>query len=316
MKSKTAVINNGLVHYQKKSFWRRFLNDYQLTLMLLPGLAYFIIFKYLPIYGIRIAFTNYKGGAMTNAKFVGFKWFIQFFNSYFFPRLLGNTLRISLLTLLFSFPVPIIFALLLNEVKCAPYKKVVQTVSYLPHFISTVVVISILRLALSTQSGVVNVLLMRSGRPQIDFFNESKWFLPMYIGTDVWQTFGWNSIIYFAALSNVDLQLYEASYIDGANRWQQLIHITLPCIVPTIIILLLMQLGKMMTVGYDKILLMYNPGIYDVSDVFSTYVYRRGILSADYGFSTAVDLFNSIANVIILLIFNTISRRTSEVSLW
>ena len=304
------------IHYHKKPFLRRFLNDYQLTLMLIPGIVFYFVFHYMPIYGIRLAFFRYKGGPMENATFVGLKWFTQFFNSYFFTRLLGNTLRISLLTLLFSFPIPIIFALILNEVRNKPFKRIVQTVSYLPHFISTVVVVSMLRLALSMNSGIVNATLMRAGYNQIAFFSESKWFLPLYIGSNVWQTFGWNSIIYFAALSNVDVALYEASYIDGANRWDQLIHITLPSIMPTIIILLLMQLGKLMTVGYDKIILMYSPATYDVSDVFSTYVYRRGIVSADYGFATAVDLFNSIVNVTLLLGFNAISRRTSEVSLW
>ena len=301
---------------KKQGFLKKLGASKYLVLLMLPGLIYYLVFHYLPMYGIVIAFTNYKGGALPGSSFVGFKWFTEFFNSFYFGRLLGNTLILSLYNLIFSFPIPIIFALALNEMRCRPFKRVVQTVSYLPHFISVVVIVGMLRTMLSPTDGVINNLIRANGGNAINFFGNSQYFRPLYIGSGVWQTFGWNSIIYLAALTNADPSLYEAARIDGANRWQQLLHVSIPCILPTMIILLIMQLGRTMSVGYEKIILMYEPATYEVADVISTYVYRRGILNGQYSFATAIGLFNSVINMVLLIAVNTVSRRISEVSLW
>lgn len=301
---------------KKQGFFKKLGASKYLVLLMLPGLIYYLIFHYLPMYGIVIAFTNYKGGALPGSSFVGFKWFTEFFNSFYFGRLLGNTLILSLYNLIFSFPIPIIFALALNEMRCRPFKRVVQTVSYLPHFISVVVIVGMLRTMLSPTDGVINNLIRANGGNAINFFGNSQYFRPLYIGSGVWQTFGWNSIIYLAALTNADPSLYEAARIDGANRWQQLLHVSIPCILPTMIILLIMQLGRTMSVGYEKIILMYEPATYEVADVISTYVYRRGIVNGQYSFATAIGLFNSVINMVLLIAVNTVSRRISEVSLW
>lgn len=301
---------------RKKSFWQKCWDAKVLILMMLPGLAYYLLFHYAPMYGVLMAFKNYKSGSIWAAPWVGLKWFNQFFSSFYFGRLLGNTLIISLLNLIFSFPIPIMFALLLNEMRCRGYKRIVQTVSYLPHFISVVVVVGMLRAMLSPTDGIVNAIIQSMGGQPINFFGTAKYFRPLYIGSGVWQTFGWNSIIYLAALTNADQSLYEAARIDGANRWQQLLHVSIPCILPTMVILLIMQLGKTMSVGYEKIILMYEPSTYEVADVISTYVYRRGVVQGQFSFSTAIGLFNSVCNMILLVAVNTISRRISEVSLW
>ena len=291
--------------------------DYALALLMLPGLVYYVVFHYVPMYGVWMAFTDFNlSESILGSDFVGLKWFNEFFNSYFFWRLLGNTLALSVLNLLWGFPIPIIFALFLHEMRQPVYKRVVQTLSYLPHFISTVVVVGILTSVLSPNGGVVNTLIKACGGKPVDFMSSSAWFRPLYIGSDVWQSFGWNSIIYLAALTAVDPGLYEAARIDGANRFQQVVHVSLPCIMPTIIILLIMQLGRMMNVGYEKIILMYSPATYDKADVISTYVYRRGIQGGQYSFGAAVGLFNNVINLILLLTVNAVSRRVGEVSLW
>ncbi|MEG2951171.1 MAG: ABC transporter permease subunit [Clostridia bacterium] len=264
-----------------------------------------------------MAFKNYKGGtSIWGAPWVGFKWFREFFNSYYFGRLVSNTLIISLYNLIFSFPIPILFALALHEMRAKNFKRMVQTVSYLPHFISVVVIVGILKAMLSPTDGVINNLIRSSGGNAINFFGTASYFRPLYIGSDVWQSFGWNSIIYLAALTSVDPSLYEAARIDGANRWQQLWNVSVPCILPTVIILLIMQLGRTMSVGYEKIILMYEPATYEVADVISTYVYRRGILKGQFSFSTAVGLFNSLINLVLLVSVNALSRKVSDVSMW
>lgn len=289
-----------------------------LLLLMIPGLLYYLIFHYAPMYGIIIAFKNFKGGTSTmwSAQWVGLKWFKEFFNSYYFGRLLRNTLLISLYNLLFGFPIPIIFALTLHEMRNRAFKRIAQTVSYLPHFISIVVIVGMMHAMLNTTDGVVNNLIRASGGNPVNFFSTPKWFRPLYIGSGVWESFGWNSIIYLASLINTDMALYEAARIDGANRWQQMVHVSIPSILPTMIILLIMQLGRTMSVGYEKIILMYTPATYEVSDVISTYVYRRGIVSGQFSFATAVGLFNSVINMVLLLSVNSISRRVGDVSLW
>ena len=301
----------------RKPLKKQLYDSRYLLLLALPGLIYYAIFHYGPMYGIIIAFKDYKGGtSMLGAPWVGVKWFNEFFNSFYFTRLLTNTLLISFYNLVFGFPVPVIFALMLSETNCKWFKKAVQTVSYLPHFISVVVVVGMLQTMLSTTNGIINNIIRSQGGNAVNFMGSSEWFRPLYIGSGIWQSFGWNSIIYLAALSNVDPQLYEAAYIDGANRFQKVIHVSLPGIIPTMVILLIMQLGNTMSVGYEKIILMYTPSTYEVADVISTYVYRRGILNGQFSFSTAVGLFNSAVNMILLITVNTISKRINDVSLW
>lgn len=288
-----------------------------LLLLLLPGLIFYAVFQYGPMYGILMAFKNYRGSSsIWAAEWVGLQWFEEFFNSFYFWRLLRNTLLISLYNLIFGFPIPIIFALILSETRNAHFRKIVQTVSYLPHFISVVVVVGMLHIMLSTTNGVVNNLIRASGGQSVNFMGESEWFRPLYIGSGIWQSFGWNSIIYLAALTGIDPALYEAAYMDGANRLQKVLHVSLPGIMPTMVILLIMQLGRTMSVGYEKIILMYTPATYEVADVISTYVYRRGIVNGQFSFSTAVGLFNSVVNMALLVAVNALSRRINDVSLW
>lgn len=291
--------------------------DKALILLALPGLVYYVVFHYAPMYGIWMAFTDFNvSKSIIGSDFVGLMWFREFFNSFFFWRLLRNTLALSALNLLLGFPIPILFALALNEMRRPMFKRIVQTVSYLPHFISTVVVVGILYTTLSPSGGVVNTLIKGTGRNAVNFMSSEAWFRPLYIGTDVWQSFGWNSIIYLAALTAVDPGLYEAARIDGATRFQQVIHVSLPCILPTIVILLIMQLGRVMNVGYEKIILMYSPAVYEKADVISTYVYRRGIQKGEFSFGAAVGLFNNVVNLILLVTVNTVARRVSAISLW
>ncbi len=302
---------------RKTSLRRKCRQSKYLLLLALPGIVYYFLFHYAPMYGVIIAFKNYKGGAsMMQAPWVGLKWFEEFFGSIYFGRLLRNTLLISLYNLVFGFPLPILFALVLHETQNRMFKRVVQTVSYLPHFISVVVVVGMLQTMLSTTDGVVNNLIRAGGGNVINFFGSNQWFRPLYVGSGIWQSFGWNSIIYLAALTNADPTLYEAARIDGANRWQQTLHVSLPCILPTMVILLIMQLGRTMSVGYEKIILMYQPATYEVADVISTYVYRRGIVNGQFSFATAVGLFNSLINMVLLVSVNAVSRRLGDVSLW
>lgn len=306
---------------KKKNWWTALKKNaardkYLLLLIVLPVL-YYIIFHYVPLYGVQIAFKRYSPGrGIWGSQWVGLKWFRQFFGSYFAGRLIRNVLILNIYNLLWGFPLPIIFALLLNEVKNAAFKRMVQTISYMPHFISVVVVVGMVFSFLSVNNGIVNVFLENIGIEPINFMSEPRWFRTIYIASGVWQSFGWGSIIYLAALSGIDTEQYEAAKIDGANRLQQIIHITIPGILPTVIILLILQCGRMMSVGYEKIILMYNTATYEVADVISTYVYRNGILGGEFSFSTAVDLFNNVCNCVLLVTINWFSRKVSDISLW
>lgn len=291
--------------------------DKFLLLLFMPVFIYYIIFHYIPMYGVIIAFKDYlPGQGFMESEWVGLKWFKQFFGSFYFKRLIRNTFLLSLYDLLWGFPVPIIFALMLNEVKDGWFKRTTQTVSYLPHFISVVVVVGMLFNFLSPTSGIVNKFVMMLGREPISFLNDPKWFRTIYVASSVWQSFGWNSIVYLAAITSIDPQLYEAAKIDGCNRLQQILYITIPGILPTVIILLILRVGSLLNVGYQKIILMYNPATYEVADVISTYVYRRGILGAEYSFAAAVGLFNSVVNFVFLWITNRLSKKTADISLW
>jgi putative aldouronate transport system permease protein len=243
-------------------------------------------------------------------------WFEQFFSSQFFWRLITNTLLLNFYNIIFSFPVPILLALLLNEIRHSWYKKAAQTISYLPHFVSTVVVVGMITNFLSPVGGIVNLMIEKLGGGSINFMIKPEWFRPLYIMSEVWQGAGWGSIIYLAALSGIDTQLYEASIVDGANKWKQLWHISIPGILPTIIIMLIMNLGHILSIGYEKIILMYNTSTYETADVINTYVYRRGIVSGEYSFGTAVGLFQSVINFVFIIAANRFSRKMTEVSLW
>jgi putative aldouronate transport system permease protein len=285
-------------------------------LMAIPVILYYLIFEYGPMYGLQIAFKNYSiGKGIWASPWIGFDHFVNFFNNFYFWRLIRNTILISVYDLIFGFPAPIILALLLNEVRSSIFKRVIQSVSYLPHFISVVVVVGMM-IDFLTRQGLVNQLIESLGLPTAAFMTDSGWFRFLYVGSGIWQGIGWGSIIYLAALAGIDPSLYEASRVDGASRWKQALHITIPGIMPTIIILLILRIGSMLSIGTEKILLMYNASTYETADVISTYVYRKGILEADYGYTTAVGLFNAVISFALLIMANTISKRLSDNKLW
>lgn len=285
-------------------------------LLLIPVLLYYIMFHYAPMYGSVIAFQNFKPQkGILGSDFVGLMHFKNFFNSPFFGRILFNTLRISFASIIFGFPAPIILALLLNELKFPRFAKVVQNITYMPHFISLVVICSLIR-EFTLDTGVINYILGFFGFSPTSLLNFPQYFTTVYVASGIWQEIGWGSIIYLAALSGLDPALYEAATIDGANRFDQMLHVTLPGILPTIIIMLILKLGQVLSVGYEKIILLYNDNTMSVADVISTYVYAKGLLDLDWSFSSAVGLFNSIINFLFLNAANFISKKTGEYSLW
>lgn len=293
----------------------------QLYLFLLTPVAYIIIFKYVPMLGVQLAFKNFKYNlGIWGSPWVGFKNFNRFFSSYMFSRVLTNTVRIAVVSLLFQIPFPIIFALLLNSVNAGQYKKVVQTVTYVPHFISTVVVVGILMQIFNPNVGIYGVMYKAlTGVKPPDPLANPNTFLPLYVGSNVWKTFGWNSIVYLAALTNVSPELYEAAEIDGATRLQRVFYVEIPSIVPIFVINLILSCGKIMNVGFQQVYLMQNDLNLRVSEVISTYVYKQGLgngSKSDYAYSTAVDLFNSVINLALVISVNRISKKVSETSLW
>jgi len=304
-----------------KTAGRRFLkrlNDSKyLLIMIIPMMTFFILFDYLPMYGIIIAFKQYspfKG--FIDSPWVGFKHFETFFNYQHAWRLIRNTFLLSFYSLIWGFPAPIIFALILNEVRNERGKKFVQTVTYMPHFISTVVVVSMITMFLSPSTGLVNKLIAALGYKKINFMIDPAWFRPLYISSGIWQGVGWGSIIYLAALTNIDPTLYASAMIDGANKLQRIIHISIPCIAPTIITLFILRTGSLMSVGFEKAFLLQATATYETSDVISTFVYRQGIKTGNMSYGTAIGLFNSVVNLCFLISANYISRRVNETSLW
>ncbi|MEA4890118.1 MAG: ABC transporter permease subunit [Clostridiaceae bacterium] len=308
----------NLIHKSSKlRLWQKIAKDRYFLLMILPGVVWFFIFSYLPMGGIYIAFTDYfPGQSIFEAEFVGLAWFKDFISSYYFMRLMRNTFLISIYSILWGFPVPILFALVLNEMRNGPFKKTVQSVSYFPAFISTVVVVGILHNFLAPDGGIINLLISRLGMEPKYFMGDPKWFRTIYIASGIWAGFGFDSIIYVSAISGINPELYEAATIDGSDRLQKIRYVTLPSIMPTIIILLLLRLGSLFGVGYEKIIMMYTQSTYETADVISSFVYRKGLLETKFGFSTAVGLFNSVINFAILIIFNKISKKVTETSLW
>ena len=289
-----------------------------LYLMFVPVLVIYILFMYIPMYGVIIAFKDFNPGlGILGSEWVGFQHFENFFSSYYFGRILRNTLIISGLSLLVNFPAPIIFALLLNEIRLKRFKKFVQSVTYFPHFLSTVIVCGLIIEFCSTHGAINQIIQIFSpDTPVRNLLAEKSLFRPIYIISGVWQNFGWDSIIYLAALSGVDSSLYEATVIDGAGRWKQTLHVSIPSILPTIVIMLIPAIGGLMNVGWEKIVLLYSPTTYETADVISSFVYRRGLIENDFSFSTAVGLFNSLVNFLLIMITNRISKAVTEKSLW
>lgn len=300
----------------KERVVRDFHRNWMLYLMMLPIIVYYLIFKFGPMFGLSIAFMDYKPAkGFTGSSWAGLKHFKNFFTNYYFGRLLKNTVRISVFSLL-TFPAPLILALLINELKGKMFAKWVQTITYIPHFISTVVICGIIVKLTSSTGGITMILHSLFGIPQETLLNHKEYFIPIYILSDLWQTVGWNSIIYLAAISGIDQELYDAARVDGAGRLAQVIYITIPCLLPTIIIQLILKMGKIFDVGYEKIMLLYNPGIYDTADVINTYVYRKGLIDAQYSYSAAVGLFNSLVCFILVTVTNKLTKKISGTGLW
>lgn len=304
----------------KKSYKSRVIQDFKRHkykyLVVLPVIVYMIVFHYKPMYGVIIAFKQYRPTlGITDSPWVGFDNFVRFFKDIYFFRILRNTLSISFLSILFSFPAPIILALMLNEVKVNWFKRAIQTITYMPHFIALVVVCGLINNFCLT-NGLLNDIIAVLGGERNNLLSSTVWFYPIYILSGIWQEVGWGSIIYLAALSGIDQEQYEAARVDGAGRIRQMLYITLPGIFPMISIQLILKLGSILGVGYEKILLLYQPATYEVADVISTYVYRKGLVDAEYSFSTAVGLFNSIVNIIFLLLSNRISKKAGQSGLF
>ena len=304
----------------KTSFRQRVIKDFKrnkgIYLMLLPVLIYYAVFHYGPMYGAQIAFRDFNPSrGITGSQWIGMENFQEFFNGIYFWRLIRNTVTISLLDVILGFPAPILLALLLNEVTSEKFKRFVQTMSYLPYFISVVVVVGLM-IDFFARDGLVNGILGLEGPDRIGFLSNPNYYWALYVGSGIWQTFGYGSIIYLAAISGIDPQLYDAAKVDGAGRFRQLLNITLPGIAPTIITLFILRIGAMLSIGSEKTILLYNPLVYQTADIISSYVYRTGVLNGDFSLTAAVGLFNSLINFSLLLLANAISRRRSETSLF
>jgi putative aldouronate transport system permease protein len=301
---------------QNQTLWKRMWKAKTMYLFILPTLVYFLIFSYIPYYGLTIAFKDFKIFLGIEASpWVGFKYFNEFFNSPDFGRLLKNTVLISLYRITFGFPIPILFALLLNEVRHSLFKRVIQTVTYFPNFLSWVVYGGII-LTFIQPTGIVNTFAQALGYPSIDILTSTKYFVPMLIITDIMKNFGFGAIIYLASLSNIDHQLYEAAIVDGARKLKQIWHITLPGIRPTIIVMLVLSLGNVMNAGFDQIFNLYNASVYEVTDIIDTFVYRIGLQGAQYSVGTAVGMFKGVIGFVLIFASNSMIRRTGEYSIW
>ncbi|KRE82570.1 sugar ABC transporter permease [Paenibacillus sp. Soil766] len=288
--------------------------------LILPGMLYFLIFDYIPMFGIIVAFKEispFEGvSAIFTSEWVGFKHFIRFMNSIYFWNVMRNTLFISLYKLLFGFPASILLALLLNELRFAVFKKVVQTISYLPHFISTVVLAGLTMMILSTDGGMINAMVVKFGGEPIHFLGSPDYFRSILVISHVWQSIGWGSILYLAAMTSIDPGLYEAARMDGAGRVRQAWHITLPGITPVIVILLVLSIGGLLNAGFEKVLLLYSPAVYEVADIIDTYVYREGLTKLDYSFATAVGLFKNVIAMVLILGANYLAKKMNQTGIW
>jgi len=291
--------------------------DKYLLLLILPVVIYFAVFQYGPMYGVYIAFNDYTAGkGILGSPWNNFENFKVFFHSSYFFRNLRNTILLNGYGLLWGFPIPIVFALLLNEYKDGQFKKFTQTVSYIPHFISTVVIVGMIFNFLSPTNGLVNSIIKLFGYEAVNFMVKPEWFRTIFISSGIWKGFGFGSVIYLAAISSIDPQLYDASTVDGATRWHKLRYITLPGILPTIVILLILDIGSIMQTDFTKILLMYNSATYETADVISTYAYRTGIVRSEYSYGAAIGLFNSTVNLCLLILANKVTKKLADISLW
>lgn len=300
----------------RKMVERDFSMNKGMYLLASAGIAFYIVFYFAPMYGLIISFKDYVPSlGIMGSPWVGFEHFKDFFQSIYFSRVTRNTILLNFYGLLVGFPLPIIFALLLNELRAQKFKGLIQTISYLPYFISTVVICGMI-VEFTSEDGIITNILNLFGGNHSSLLLNAKFFRPIYIISDTWQGMGWASIIYLAALSNVDVQLYEAARIDGAKKFKQMLHVTLPGISTTIIIMFILKVGNMMSLGADKVILLYNPSIYETSDVISSFVYRRGLVDGSFGFSTAVGLFNSLINCVLVFTANYISGKVNDVSLF
>ena len=311
----TAVIGAKKLSFKDKA--ENVLKCWQLYAFLLPALVILILFSYVPMYGVQLAFRDYNPiMGITGSPWVGFDHFTRFFNSYQFKQLIGNTLILSLYSLIVGFPIPFILALALNQVKNSKFKRLVQTVTYAPHFISVVVLVGMLGIFFSVNGGLVNeVIKLFGGEPKL-FMGEVKYFRHMYVWSGIWQSMGWSAVIYLAALSGVSPELHEAATVDGATKLQRIWNIDLPTILPTIVTLLILNCGSVMSMGFEKAFLMQNPLNMENSEIIATYVYKMGLINAEYGFSTAVGLFNSVINCILLVTVNKVSKKIGQDGLW
>ena len=304
MNTKTGILRKDL----RKNKWK--------YIMILPVIIYIAVFCYKPMYGVIIAFKNFRPAVgIMDSPWVGLKHFITFFNDYNFWRILKNTFSISALSILFGFPAPILLALLINEIRNTKFKRAVQTISYMPYFISMVIICGLIK-TFCQSDGIITDLVVALGGERVNLLASKNWFYPIYIISNIWQNIGWDSIIYLAALAGIDQEQYEAARVDGAGRIRQIISVTLPGLMPTITILFILKMGNILNVGFEKILLLYSPTTYEVADVISTYVYRIGILDANFSYSTAIGLFNSVVNIIFLLLTNALSNKMNNSGLF
>lgn len=308
-KRRTAISQNTIVRDLRR--------NYSIYILLVPIILFYLVFMYKPMYGLIIAFKDYSPAkGILGSDWVGFRFFKDFFTNPYFWRLIKNTLTISINSIIFSFPAPILLALLMNELKGKVFPRTVQLIAYLPHFISTVVICGLIEKFTAENGFIVQMMSMLFGFEPTTLLNYPQYFVPTYIISGIWQGAGWGSIVYLAALTGIDQSLYEAAAVDGAGRLRQTWHITLPGILPTIITMLILQLGKVMSVGYEKIILLYRPITYETADVISTYSYRLGLLEGNWSFSTAVGLFNSVVNFILVIASNRLSKKVTGLGLW
>lgn len=302
---------------RRKATLKLMRQNYQLYIFLIPAIVFIVLFMYTPLYGLQIAFKNYRGGeGIWGSAWVGFKWFNQFFSTPRCWEIVKNTLTISVYSLVAGFPLPICLAIILNYVKNLRFKKFAQTVTYMPYFISTVVLVAMMNLFFSPSSGFVNTIIKAFGGEAVYFMGMSSLFPHMYVWSGIWQSMGYSSIIYIAALSGVSPELHESAVIDGANILQRIWHIDIPTIMPTMIILLIMSCGNIMNVGYEKVYLMQNDLIADVSEIISTYVYKIGLTNNQFSFSTAIGLMNNVINFVILVAANKLANKLFGSGLW
>ncbi len=300
----------------KKKLRADWVRNRSLYVLVLPVVMFYILFNYKPIYGAIIAFQDYVPRlGISGSEWVGLANFKRFFSDIYFGRLMKNTLLLSVYDILFGFPAPIILALLLNEIHNKFFKNVTQTITYLPHFISMIVVCGMLT-DFSLSTGLFNDIIEFFGGERHPLLQDPKLYRTIYIASGIWQQVGWGTIIYLSALAGVDSQLYEAAEIDGATKWKQTLHVTLPGIAPTIITMFILKIGKLMSMGYEKTILLYNPSTFETADIISSYVYRIGLLEQDWSYSTAIGLFNSVINFVLLILANKLSKKFSETSLW